>query len=273
MSTFDIGANITIGQYLPLNSPLHRLDPRAKIVLFLLLTTASTAAQNWVGLCLGLLIGFGLLTLGHIPFRHALKNLLPPLPFLLILAAIQVFFNIQQGNPLLLLSLGPVNITQGGLVAGGMLLLRFSALILTLSLASFCLSTSELIHGLEALLNPLSKLNIPVQDLVTIIQLVVRFVPLLALSASQIAKAQASRGASWGARKGNPLQRARQIIPIIVPLFISALRSAENLALAMDARGYSASHQRSSMVEYQFHWKDGTVIAAAITAAIMIITL
>jgi energy-coupling factor transport system permease protein len=273
MSTFDVGANITIGQYLPLDSTLHRLDPRAKIILFLLLTAASTAAQNWIGLCLGLLVGFGLLALGRIPPRHALKNLLPPLPFLLILAAIQVFFNIQGGSPLILLTVGPVHITQGGLVAGGMLLLRFSVLILTLSLASFCISISELIHGLEALLKPLSTLRIPVQDLITIIQLVVRFIPLLALSASQIAKAQASRGASWGNKKGNLLQRARQIIPIIVPLFISALRSAENLALAMDARGYGSNSQRTSMIEYQIQWKDGVVITAAIAAATLIVIL
>ena len=273
MSTFDVGANITIGQYLPLDSPLHRLDPRAKIILFLLLTGASTVAQHWYGLCLGLLIGFGLLALGRIPIRHALKNLLPPLPFLLFLAAIQVLFNIQQGNPAVLFSVGPIQITQGGLVSGGMLLLRFSVLILTLSLASFCLSTGELIHGLEALLKPLSRLRIPVQDLVTIIQLVVRFVPLLALSAGQIAKAQASRGASWGTKKGGPVKRARQIIPIIVPLFISSLRSAENLALAMDARGYGGGIQRTSMVEYQFRLIDGAVIAATIAAAILIITL
>jgi energy-coupling factor transport system permease protein len=273
MTILDVSANITFGQYLPIDSRLHRLDPRCKLILFLLLIGAATFTTSWIGLCLALLICLGLLALGHIPLKHALKNLLPPLPFLILLACIQVIFNIQQGNPSILFSIGPIQITQGGLISGGMLLLRFGVLISTLSLASFCLSTGEMIHGLEALLKPISILRIPIEDLVIIIQLVVRFIPMLALSANQIAKAQASRGASWGTRRGGLLNRARQVIPIIVPLFISTLRSAENLALAMDARGYGAGIRRTSMIEYQFKVMDGLTIVFAIAASILVIIL
>jgi energy-coupling factor transport system permease protein len=141
---------------------------------------------------------------------------------------------------------------------------RFVALILVLSLMSFCLSTSETITSLSDLLSPLSKIGIHSMDFVMIFQVAMRFLPLLAQSAERIAKAQASRGAEWGAGRGNLLVQVRRIIPLIVPLFLISLRRAETMALAMDARAYGLKNQRSSLYDLTFGWRDGVFLAVGV---------
>jgi energy-coupling factor transport system permease protein len=264
MSSFEFLRNVTIGQYLPLGSLIHRLDPRTRLVAYTFLLAALTAATHPLGLLLALAGVLVLLSLAHIPLRHALRGLLAPLPFLLILAVLQVFFNAARGPSLVVLRVGPVAITLAGLILGGMLLLRFTAIILELSLASYTLSTNELTNALTELLRPLARLGLPVHDLVMIVQITLRFLPALAQTAEQIAKAQASRGADWEGRGFNVIRRARQVMVILIPLFVTSLRQAENLALAMDARGYGASNARTLRVELHFTWRDALFLAALV---------
>lgn len=272
MSEFEFMQRVTIGQYLPTGSVLHRLDPRARILTYAFLLGAVTLTPHVWGLVLGLAAAVAGLLIARISLQYALRGLLPPLPFLLILAVLQVFLY-PGADQAAILHLGPLAVTPGGLLTGGMLLLRFAALILGLSLASFTLSTSELILGLNLLLRPLGKLGLPVEDLVLMVQVTLRFIPFLMLTAERIVKAQASRGAAWGKGSGGPLRRARQVLPMIVPLFLTSLRRAENLALAMDARGYGASEERTSMRELHFTLTDGLAVGAGVLLAATVVFL
>jgi energy-coupling factor transport system permease protein len=236
-------------------------------------------------------LGIALLTLvsalklARVPLKYALRGLLPPLPFILFLALLQIFLGIQ-GNATV-----PLASTNVGLELLGLppwlwsrildaltLLMRFAALILGISLISFCISTTELIHGLTSLLTPLTRLGLPTHDFVLMIQVALHFLPLLAREAEHIAKAQASRGAEWGVkqRQGlgrgllNLFKRVRHALPLLVPLFLTALRRAENLALAMEARGYSAA-KRTSIVTLRFQGADG--IALSLTLGISLLIL
>jgi energy-coupling factor transport system permease protein len=211
-----------------------------------------------------------ILRIAQIPFRYALRGLLTPLPFLVVLALLQVFFNPHLPGSPVLLAYGPLVISVYDISVGAKLLLRFFGLVLGLSLASFTLSTSEMTQGLNLLLAPLARLRLPVQDFVMMVQITLRYLPLLAQAAERIAKAQASRGADWEAR-GGLVSRVRQTIPIIVPLFLASLRRAENMALAMDARAYGSAMVRSSIAEFHFTTKDGIVLAVAAALAVMII--
>ncbi|MHB1118560.1 MAG: energy-coupling factor transporter transmembrane component T family protein [Bellilinea sp.] len=266
MHNFEFLRMVNIGQYLPLQSVLHRLDPRARIVIYFILIAAATATPNPAGLAIALLLVLLGLLLGRIPLKFALRGLLPPLPFLLILAVLQVFIAPRPVDAIPLLEFGFLRVYLSGLVTAGMLLLRFVVLILTLGLTSYTLSTSELIHGLESLLLPLTRLGIPTHDLVMVMQVTIRFIPFLAQTAERIAKAQASRGAEWGTGSRNLLARVRQVIPLILPLFLISLRRAETMALAMDARGYATVNRRTSMLIMRFTWKDGVAILFGVLA-------
>ncbi|MDD5369079.1 MAG: energy-coupling factor transporter transmembrane component T [Anaerolineaceae bacterium] len=273
MSEFEYLRYVTLGQYIPTGSPIHCMDPRARLVGALFLLAALTLSRNLSGLLAGLAIVMLLLVLARIPLGFALRSLLPPLPFLAILALLQILFPVQRGVEAALLHFGWVQITWGSILAGVILLVRFAGLILTLSLTSYAISSTELIHGFESLLSPLSRMGIPTRDLVMAIQVMLRFIPFLAQAAERIAKAQASRGASWGTRSGGLLNRVRQVVPLIVPLFLTGLRRAENLALAMEARGYGTPGRHSSMLAMQFRLRDALAILVCVGLAVIIVSI
>ncbi len=273
MSEFEYLRYVQLGLYLPTGSWIHRLDPRARMIAAFCLLAGITAAAHLEGLALGLAIVLLLLAAGKIPLRYALRSLIPPLPFLLILVALQIFFPPHGNSGEVLVHFWRIWITTAGVAAGLALLLRFSGLVLALSLASFCLSTSELIRGMESLLRPLARIGLPTQDLVMMVQVMLRFLPFLAQSAERIAKAQASRGASWGTRSGGPISRVRQAFPLLVPLFLNGLRRAEALALAMEARGYGNRAQHTSMLELHFRVRDGLAIVGGLLLGAAIIVL
>lgn len=272
MNNFEFLRTLNLGQYIPTGSWVHRLDPRARIVALFFLLAAVTFAPSLPGLAIALAAVIGLLVAARIPLGFALRNLLPPLPFLAILAVLQVFMNAGKDPATVIFAWGWLRLTTVGLLSGLLMLLRFGGLILALSLASFCISTSELIHGLEALLNPLTRLGLPTRDLVMMIQVMLRFLPFLAMAAERIAKAQASRGASWGTPKANLVERVRQVAPLIVPLFLTGLRRAENLAMAMDARGYG-NPVHTSMAVMRFQTKDALAILLSAGFAVALIIL
>lgn len=272
MSNFEFMQRMTLGQYLPTGSIIHRLDPRVRLVIFAVLVGVVTLTRSLPGLvfslglaCLGLMVA-------RISLRYALRGLLPPLPFLLVLAVLQVLLSPGEGQQALV-SFWLIRITPAGLMTGGMLVLRFASLILWLSLGSFTLSTSELILGLNRLLRPLGWLGLPVEDLVLMVQVTMRFIPLLTREAEQIVKAQASRGAPWGKGSGGALRRARQALPMIVPLFLNSLRRAENMALAMDARGYGSHEGRTSMYALEFKFMDGLALGVGLILAGVILVM
>lgn len=262
MSEFEFLRDLPVGQYVPVDSPLHRLDPRTRIVTAILLLLALTFISSPLALGVGLLAALVGWWISRIPMGPMLRGWRAVLPFILILALLQVFFRAgPEGDPLF--RIGGLVISTGDLQAALTLIMRFSAYIAVLGLASATLSASDITRGLESLLRPLLIVHFPVHDFVMVIQVTLRFFPLLAQTAERIAKAQASRGADWNA-KGNLIQRVRQVLPILVPLFVTSLRRAENLALAMDARGYGSGPTRSSMVVLSFRWLDVAVIVLVI---------
>ncbi len=275
MNDFEFLRNLPFGQYLSLDTPLERIDCRARIIAFGLILSALTLSRNLIGLLIGLTVILISMIALRFPLRFALRGLLSPLPFLLILAILQVFFNPRPDEGARLFQIGTNVIAISDLLTGAMLLIRFISLILGLTIASQTLSTSEITHGMESLLTPLKWLHLPVHDLVVVIQVSLRFIPLLAQVAERIAKAQASRGAAWQKGSGNLFSRVRLFIPLLLPLFLTSLRRAENMALAMDARGYGNQKERSTLVQYRFGWIDALVvlISVGISAAILVIPL
>ncbi len=275
MNDFDFMRNLPFGQYMSLDTPLERIDCRARIVSFAMILAALTLTRNLSGLIFGLaVILIGLIVL-RFPLRFTLRGLRSPLPFLIILAVLQVFINPHPDEGIRLFQIWGDVISTSDLFTGLILLLRFIALILGLTVASQTISTSEITHGMESLLSPLKVIRFPVHDLVVIIQVSLRFIPLLLQVAERIAKAQASRGADWQKAKGGLFSRVKLIIPLILPLFLTSLRRAENMALAMDARGYGTQDHRSSLIKYEFTWKDlaACLVAAGISAGILFFPL
>ncbi len=255
MSDFEFMRDLPLGQYLPGDLLVHRLDPRTRILTATAFMLALTFTPNTAGLVIGLVAALGAWALAGLSPKPAWRGWRAALPFSLILAVLQVFFHVGPNEGAVLWVVGPKAITVMDLLAGVNLILRFSAYIAALGLASSVLSSSEMTRGLEAILRPLRWVGLPVHDFVMVVQVTLRFFPLLAQTAERIAKAQASRGADWEA-KGNLLKRIRQIVPLLVPLFVTSLRRAENMALAMDARAYGSGPERSSMVILKMNTKD-----------------
>lgn len=272
MNQFDYSSKIAIGQYQQTGSILHRFDPRVKISGFFFLIMALTLSRSLIGILFGLAFAIIGIIIAQIPFRMISRSILLPMPFLLIIAINQMLIYPDRGGSVLL-TIGSFQLSELAVLSAGLLILRFIALILTISLMSATVSSSEMIHGLQQLLKPLNKLGIHTMDFVMIIQIALRFLPLLAITAERIAKAQASKGADWGTKNRSIFKKIKQIIPLIIPLFTISLRRAESLALAMDARAYGYQAERTSMTEYHFRTKDAYFGSVCLIAAALIILL
>jgi energy-coupling factor transport system permease protein len=270
MSEFEFLRDLPIGQYLPLDTPLKRLDPRTRILGATIFLGGVTFLTSPVALLLSLAVALLAWWFSRIPWGPLVRGWRSAILFLLILALLQVLFRVGEEGRVLLRLWGLV-ISSSDLVAGVNLILRFSTYITIIGLATSTLSASEITRGSEALLRPLAALHFPVHDFVMVVQVTLRYFPLLAQSAERIAKAQASRGADWRPT-GNLVHRIRQVVPLIVPLFVTSLRRAEYMALAMDARGYGSGPTRTSMVELHFRRIDAMILLA-ITALVVVMFL
>jgi energy-coupling factor transport system permease protein len=273
MNSFEFLPLATIGQFFPTGSIFHRRASRARLVFFSLILLAITFSTSLLGVIAALVITLIGLVLSRVPLKYALKGLLAPLPFLIFIALLQLLFFSSTAGTVVYFEWGIIHITQSSCLASILLLLRFLTLILWLSLMSFCLSSSEAISAMSALLSPLNRLGIHTMDLVMSIQVAMRFLPLLAQTAERIAKAQASRGAEWGTKKGGLIAQIKRIVPLIVPLFVISLRRSDTMALAMDARAYGIQNQRTSLYPLQWTWRDVLMllVGAALAVGILMI--
>jgi len=269
--TWDYLSQVTIGQYSPIDSAFHRLDVRVRMLTIFFLLVGLLAARLPIGLLVPLLIILILIFAACMPFRYALRGLIPPLPFILILAGLQILFNNYGDTGTVYFRATWFTFSLVDIWAGLALVVRFCALVLLLGVASFCLSTTDLVKGLGALMRPLECLHLPVRDFILIIQVTLRFIPLLALTAERIAKAQASRGADWGGKKGGLIARGRRVAPILVPLFVQALRKAEIMALAMDSRGYRSTAKIPGLPYKKI--QPGEILAIGVSVGAMVIGL
>lgn len=262
--------NLMITPYIPGSSPIHRLEGITRLGTVILLAGAITAAAGPLGLGLGLAAILTACRIARIPLRLLWRSLLAPLPFILILAIIQPFLRPGGDAPLIVLfDIFPL--TAAGLWAGAVLLLRFCALVMLFNLASFCLPASEAVRAMDQALRPFTRLGLPVQEIILTTQVTLNFLPFLAQTAQRIAKAQAARGADWDTHKGGLFTRVRLVLPFIVPLFLITLRRAENMALAMEGRGFDARRPRSLRSAPRFTVSDGAAWLLSLLTAVCIL--
>lgn len=271
---FELLGRVTIGQYLPTGSALHHLDPRAKLLMCLLLVILVVACDSLTGMLVlftAILVG---LACARIPLRFALSGLRPMLPYLLLLALLQVFAIPQYtANATVLWRWTILTITDRSLMAGILLIARFSIMVLGLSLFSFTITTTELTHGIEHLLRPWQKVGVPAHEFALTINIALRFLPILAEEAERLMKAQASRGADFGQGQRNFIQRTRKMLPLLVPLFLVSLRKAERLIEAMEARCYLGGKGRTHLIRLQSHRTDYFAMCIALGLAIFVLAL
>ena len=273
MSQFEYLRRVSIGQYLPLDSFIHRLDPRVKIVGFSFLIIAISISNNLYSLILALLVSLVLIAASRIPFSFAIRGLLPPLPFLFLIATLQLVITPHAETSATVFGVWRIQIYIEGILSALRLLLRFASLLLILTTLTSSLSTIEMINGLDLLLKPLQKIGVPTANAVLLVQLTLRFIPFLALNAEKIAKSQASRGAKWDTPNKNLFNQVQQIVPLVIPLFTSSLRQAENLSTAMLARGFAGNTAHTSMHTHHFSLRDGVFLMLLLITAVSILFL
>lgn len=248
------------GTYIAADSPLHRLDPRVKMGAALLLMSMPFASPSLASTLLLSAFVMGLALLSTAP----LLSLLRTLGTVFWLGFVMFFFYLftTPGEPIL--TLGGVSMTVEGLLAGAVQIYRLCLLVTVAALLTFTTSPVQLTHGLESVLGPLARLGLPVRELSMVLTIALRFVPALFEEIDKITKAQQARGAEIGS--GWPWQRMRSLVPVFVPIFVSAFRRAEELATAMEARGFRAAHPRTRLYRLRLTRQD-------LAASIVVLTV
>jgi len=256
---------LPIGMYVPGNSILHRLDPRVKMGATLVLMMIPFAVHGlWGYVALSTFVVTAVLLSG-VPLGALLRTLRTVFWIAFLMFFLYLFTT--PGEPLL--ALGSIAITRQGLLAAVAQIYRLCLLVTVASLLTFTTSPIHLTHGLEAMLSPLERARLPVRELAMVLTIALRFVPTLQEEIDKIAKAQRARGADF--RTGGPLRRARNLVPIFVPIFVSAFRRADELATAMDARGFRSALHRTRMRKLRLGSLDllATLIVMGLVLAVI----
>ncbi len=261
----------TLGQYIPRNSWLHNRDPRARLTAFLFLFLAITFSPRIFGLGLGLIIVLSMYLFSKLPFKPAWSSITQVLPFIIVLAVLQIIFMQKTGESEIITTIFGIIITRRTLICAVMMVFRFIVLIAFLNVIVMSISTSQITTALFYLLKPLEKIGFPVNDLTMTVQITLRYVPLVAQIAEKTAKAQAARGADWEQGGFNPIKQAKMVLPLIVPIFITSLKRAETMAVAMESRGFNAAERRSSFYELSFTWQDTVFILATFGLSMLVV--
>ena len=257
--------DITLGQYFPGNSIVHRLDPRTKLIMLVVYIVALFMATGWVAYGL-LFVGLvWVIKLSTIPVKSIVKGMKPLVLILVFTGILNLFFT-QEGT--LLVDFWIIKIYSGGLSRAAMMVARILMLITCTFLLTYTTSPIALTDGLEALMGPLKKVGVPVHELSMMMCIALRFIPTLIEETDKIMCAQKARGADF--ENGSLMERAKALIPILVPLFISAFRRADELATAMECRCYQGGEGRTKMKLLRYHREDfvsfgiGAVLVAGV---------
>ena len=259
--------DITLGQYFPGNSLAHRLDPRTKLILTVLYIVILFCAKGFVSYgVVALLLLTGIKVSGVAP-RALVRGLKPILFIICFTAVLNLFYTPGEA----LASFWIFTITKEGIVTAFFMVLRITMLIMGTFLLTYTTSPIALTDGLETLLGPLKRVKVPVHELSMIMSIALRFIPTLIEETDKIMSAQKARGADF--ESGNLLQRARALVPILVPLFISAFRRADELAVAMECRCYHGGEGRTKLHVLRYQLRDYLVLAAygGVLAAVLIL--
>ena len=256
--------DITIGQYYPVNSKLHRLDPRVKIVCTLLFLISLFCIQNILGYVIATIFLASIIHISKVPFKFIVKGLRPVIMLLMITVLFNLFLT-KTGT--VIFEAWILKITDEGLRTAGFMTVRLIYLILGSSLMTFTTTPNALTDGIEKLLWPLRKIKLPVHEIAMMMSIALRFIPILLEETDKIMKAQIARGADL--ESGNIIQKAKAMIPILVPLFVSAFRRATDLAMAMEARCYRGGDGRTKMKPLVYQKKDYIAYAVMIVYVVV----
>ena len=259
--------DITLGQYFPGNSLAHHLDPRTKILLTVLYIVALFCAKWFVSYALAAVLLIAGIMVSGVALRALVRGLKPILFIICFTAVLNLFYTPGE----IWVSFWIFKITKEGIFTAFFMILRITMLIMGTFLLTYTTSPIALTDGLETLLGPLKKIRVPVHELAMIMSIALRFIPTLIVETDKIMSAQKARGADF--ESGNLLQRARALVPILVPLFISAFRRADELAVAMECRCYHGDAGRTKLHVLHYQMRDYLVLLAygAILAGVLVL--
>ncbi len=260
--------DITIGQYYPAQSPIHRLDPRVKIVCTLIFLVSLFVQNSVLGYALAFVFLACMIRVSKVPAKFIGKGLKPIVILLLFTVAMNLF--LTRGGAVLF-HWGIITITETGLRTSVFMAVRLVLLVAGSSLMTFTTTPNGLTDGLEKLLHPLNRIHVPVHEISMMMSIALRFIPILLEETDKIMKAQIARGADF--ESGNIIQRAKAMIPILVPLFVSAFRRANDLAMAMEARCYHGGEGRTKMKPLKYHYQDRLAYAITLGYLIAIVVI
>jgi energy-coupling factor transport system permease protein len=246
-------SDITLGQFFPGYSPLHKLDPRTKIILAVLFIATVFVANNPISFAFLLLVTAFLVFLGRISFKVILKSLKPLIFILLFTSALNLFVTVGEGEPLV--AFWVLKIYKEGIIRAVFMSLRVIILIIgTSMLLTYITSPIALTDGIESVFSPLKKIGLPVHAFAMMMSIALRFIPTLVEETEKIMNAQKSRGADFSS--GGLIKRSRALIPLLVPLFVSAFKRADELATAMECRCYRGDKNRTKLVKLTYKASD-----------------
>ena len=258
--------DITIGQYYPANSKLHRLDPRVKIMCTLFFLISLFCFQNIWGYVVATIFLVAVIRISKVPLKFIVKGLRPVIMLLMITVLFNLFLT-KTGT--VIFEMWILKITDEGLRTAGFMTVRLIYLILGSSLMTFTTTPNALTDGIERLLWPLRKIKVPVHEIAMMMSIALRFIPILLEETDKIMKAQIARGADL--ESGNIIQKAKAMLPILIPLFVSAFRRATDLAMAMESRCYRGGEGRTKMKPLVYRKKD--YIAYAVTIIYVVVAV
>ena len=258
--------DITLGQYFPGNSFIHRLDPRTKLIVLVVYIVALFLAVNWVSYALMAAFLVLCIKISTIPAKSFIRGMKPLLMILIFTGVLNLFFT-TDGR--VLIDFWVITITTAGLQRAIFMVVRILLLICGTFLLTYTTSPISLTDGLEALMNPLKKVKVPVHELSMMMCIALRFIPTLIEETDKIMSAQKARGADF--ESGTLMEKAKALVPILVPLFISAFRRADELATAMECRCYQGGEGRTKMKLLRYSRLDfrAFLMAAVLLAAIV----
>lgn len=260
--------DITIGQYYPAESVIHDLDPRTKIAMTFIFIISLFFSTSLVVYALAGLALFTVIRISRVPFSYMIKGLKSIVILILFTVVINIFL---EPGEMVILEIGSVTITVEGLLAAAAMAFRLVMLIIGSSLLTLTTSPIDLTDAIERLLKPLERIKVPAHEIAMMMTIALRFIPILLEETDKIMKAQMARGADF--ESGGLIKKAKSLVPLLVPLFISAFRRADDLALAMEARCYRGGVGRTKMKKLSYKKFDyvwyGLVIAYLVIIIVM----
>lgn len=258
--------DITLGQYYQSDSVIHKLDPRVKLITTIIFIISLFVVDNFIGYIIAALFLVIVIKMSKVPFKFMVKGM----KSIMVLLLITVIFNLFLTPGEALITVWKITITKEGLKTAVFMAIRLTFLIIGSSVMTLTTTPNNLTDGLEKLMRPLRVIHVPVHEIAMMMSIALRFIPILLEETDKIMKAQIARGADF--ESGNLIKKAKSLVPLLVPLFISAFRRANDLAMAMEARCYRGGDHRTKMKPLQYKKRDALAYTfTAIYLAICIV--